>query len=184
MRRYSVVALVLIRTFAAQRRKREETEASNSIVHGDKDDTLLGELNAGRVGRGARTARETAAVDPDHHRQIASGRISRTPDVQIQAILGRPLGRRRARARSRARRRPASSLHTAPAEFRGLSHSRPPRRRLWWTPPQLTDRGRREGNALEGDHAIGLDSLQLTAVNSHDRGHLLWLALVGFLCAC
>src|SRR5689334_18458640 len=57
-----VVALILIRTFAAQRRKREETEASNSIVHGDKNDTLLGELNAGRHGRGTRTAHETAAV--------------------------------------------------------------------------------------------------------------------------
>ena len=54
-------------------------------------------------------------------------------------------------------------LHTGRSEFPGLSHSRPPRRRLWWTPPQLTDRWRGKGNALEGNHAIGFDSLQLTA---------------------
>ena len=156
------------------------------------------------IRRRARTAGESTTVDPDHHGKIARGRIGGAPDVQVQAILGRPLGRkrggrcrsrsrrsalscrcRRTSARAPARRRPESSpLHTAWSEFRGLSHSRPPRRRLWWTPPQLTDRWRGKGNALEGDHAIDLDSLQPTAVNSHDCGRILWLALVGFLCAC
>ena len=79
------------RALAAQRRMREEAEAPHAVIHGNEDHALLGEPDARRVGRRARAAREPAAVDPDHHGQIAGGRIGRTPDVQVETVLRRSL---------------------------------------------------------------------------------------------
>ena len=146
------------------------------------------------LGDAARAAREPAAIDPDHHGQIAGGRIGRTPDVQVQAVLRRSLNggrsrrggaarsgrrrweqgrsalsRRRTGARTRTRRRPEPSLHAVRSEFRGLAHARPLRRRLRRSPPQLADGRRREGDALEGDDAVGDHALQLAAIHPHKR---------------
>src|SRR6185437_2701353 len=105
-----VVALRLVGMFAAQRRKREEAEAPDAVVHGDKDNALPGEADARRVWRRTRAASEPASVDPDHYGQIARGRIFGTPYVQVETILRRHPRRRR--TWDRGRQRSEATLHT------------------------------------------------------------------------
>ena len=49
-----VVALELFRMLAAQRGEGEETEAPETVVEGDQDDALLGELDPRRARRRSR----------------------------------------------------------------------------------------------------------------------------------
>src|SRR6266571_3384525 len=66
----SVVALWLFRMLAAQCREREETKAPQTVVEGDQDDALLGELDPGRARPRPAAEHEGAAVDPHHDRQL------------------------------------------------------------------------------------------------------------------
>src|SRR6266498_3687342 len=90
---------------AAQRGEREEAEAPETVVEGDQDDALLGELDPRKVGLGATAEHEGAAVDPDHDRHLCSKRCpGRSPHIEKQAIFRRgPGDQRRASWKCRLR---------------------------------------------------------------------------------
>src|SRR5438046_1036975 len=95
----SVVALWLLRMLAAQCGEREKTQAPQTVVEGDQDDALLGELDPGCARPGAAAEHERAAVDPHHDRQLCLRRgLCRSPHIDKQAIFRRSLRNRRSAA--------------------------------------------------------------------------------------
>src|SRR5947209_8803034 len=60
-----VVALGLFGVLAAERGEGEETQTPETVVEGDQDDALPGELDARSVWPRAAAEDEGAAVDPD-----------------------------------------------------------------------------------------------------------------------
>src|SRR5947209_20042047 len=74
-----VVALELFGMLSSQRGEGEETEAPQTVVEGDQDDALPGELTSRSARRGAAAEHESAAVDPHHDWQLRPRRGPGTP---------------------------------------------------------------------------------------------------------
>src|SRR5919205_3853538 len=64
-----VAALELFRALAAERREGEEAETPQTVVEGDQDDALPGELDSRIVRLRAAAEHEGPAVDPHHDRK-------------------------------------------------------------------------------------------------------------------
>src|SRR6266496_1066988 len=114
-----IVALDLFRKLTAQRGECEEPQAPQTVVEGDQDYTLLGEVVPRKVRLGAAAEYEGAAVDPHHHRQLCPRRGRRwSPDTEKQAIFRRG---------SRDPRRPTwkGSLRTIRAELARITLTLP-----------------------------------------------------------
>jgi hypothetical protein len=72
----------------AQRGKREEAEAPQTVVEGDQDDSLPGELDSGTVWKGAAAEYERTTMNPHHDRELCSRLGSgRFPHIEKQAIF-------------------------------------------------------------------------------------------------
>src|SRR5947207_14281756 len=85
-----VVAFKLFRMLSVKRGEGEETEAPQTVVESDQDDALPGELDPRSARRGAAAEHESAAVDPDHDRQLRPRRSrGRSPYIDKQTILRR-----------------------------------------------------------------------------------------------
>ena len=136
--RVRVVALELFRMFTAQPGEGEEAETSNTVVEGNQNDAVLGELHSRRSWIGAAAEQEGAAVDPHHHRQLCVRfGCRRPPDIEIQAVLGR-VGRQSHGAATEP------PLRTIRAELARIPFSLPRSQGLGLTPADIADRRLRQ----------------------------------------
>ena len=128
---------------SAQRGEGEETEAPQTVVEGDQDDTLPGELDPRSARRGAAAEHESAAVDPHHDWQLRPRRgPGRPPHIDKQAIL-----RRRRRDPRRAAGK--ACLRTIRTERGRITLSLPRGKGLRRAPTIGADRCSGIGNPLE-----------------------------------
>jgi hypothetical protein len=65
----------------------QKTENTQPVGNTDKDNTVLGETRTIEIRRGSVATIKFAAMDPHHDRALFGGRGSRSPDIQIEAIL-------------------------------------------------------------------------------------------------
>ena len=154
-----VIAERRARALPGQRRVGEEPESSESIVEADEQHTPLRELAAIVDCRRRPAVDESAAIDPDHHRQRGVGLLWRPPDVQHQAVFARFGPERRGIARKRL-------LHAVVAEGRRRPDAGPGDNRLRRFPPQIADRRRSERDPLEREHAVVRGALHGAAIDA------------------
>lgn len=126
--------------------KRQETQRAKAVVEGhDHHAVLLGQHTA--VVHASSPGHETAAVYPDHHRQVAGGGGQlRRVDVQVQAVFA-ALDLTRHLAGHRKQRQ--HHLRTDTAKLTGVSERTPGRGGLRSLPAQLTHGRGGVGNAEE-----------------------------------
>src|SRR5215470_8605828 len=65
----------------------EEAEDVQAVIHGDDNDTFMGEVFAVLPSFGSATSGEAASVNPDHHGQFRILLLCRCPDVEGEAIF-------------------------------------------------------------------------------------------------
>src|SRR6266480_850235 len=126
---------------------REKTERTETIIERDDDRALLREPRTVVPFLTAEPGPESAAVDPDKNGKRDAGRGKRErlrPDVEVEAVFrdaggeGIDVG-------------VGLMLDAVVSELASITHTRPGRRRLRWTPAQFANRRRCVWNATE-DH--------------------------------
>jgi hypothetical protein len=120
----------------------EKAQRVEPVVERHDEDAARREARAvvARLGAGAHGG--AAAVNPDHRGQARTvSRRGRSPDVEIEAILG-DAGDGRVDVVEQ------DALQRVHAKGARRADARPGRNRLRWTPTQRADRRRRIGNAL------------------------------------
>ena len=136
--------------FGGQFGMREEAERVEAMVDGDDDDPLRRQPAAVVTRLRAGTDDEAAAVDPEQHRQVSRlARRGRSPDVEIEAILGNA-------GYAGVDVVEDDALQRVPAVFARRTHARPGQGRLRRPPPQCADGRRGKRYAFEAAHAIGV----------------------------
>jgi hypothetical protein len=147
---------------------RKEAKAPDPVVEAHEHDALFGEFGTG-IHAGRRTAiDETAAINPDHDRQLAGCRMLGPPDIHKEAVLAEPDTQRRSVTRKR--------LLDAVLSIRAcITHPLPGVDRLRGTPAQRAQGRLRIGDAFEGLHAVVDMAGDTAGFGGHD--------LIACLCA-
>ena len=136
------------RGLRAQPGMREEAECAQAVVDGHHHEAATGELGAVVHGHRAGSSGQRAAVQPHEHRALRAARSLRGPEVEVEAVLARPLLRDELR---RPGRRGPWHLLAARSDAVGPAHAAPGRRRLRRLPPERPDRRPRVGHPPEDD---------------------------------
>ena len=148
----------------------QETQRTEPIIDRHDHNIAPARERGAVVNRGrARTHRERAAVNPDHHgtpRAVESGR----PYIQIQAVLVPRLDRTHAgkRGSERGRRR---ILRRGLAERLGGSHAGPRRARLRRHPAARAGRRSRKRDTLEDEQTGLFCAFQFSGSSVCNRRH-------------
>ncbi len=145
--------------FLRQLRMGQEAQGPQAIVEGHHHDAVPRQGGGVEQVPRRRTAGESAAVEPEHHRQRPL-RLRGPPDIQIEAVLGE---------RSAPRRRRAELLHAAGTPGVGPAYALPGLHRLGRAPAELARRRRRERHTLVDDDVALADPLQ-QAIAGADGG--------------
>ena len=151
----------------------EESQPAEPIVDGDHHHVAAPGQNLAVIDRRtAGAARETPAVDPDHHRPLRVVEAGR-PDVQLQAIFVAVSGV--ARVEDERQWTIGVVGHALPSLLApvavGGTHTGPGRRRLRRTPALLTRRRCRKRDAPEPVDTVVIRTLYL-AVARLDDSHV------------
>jgi hypothetical protein len=151
----------MLRRFRTQLRMRHEPDRSHAISNADQHHSLSCQhlSTVGRNGGGAGI--ESAAIDPDQHRELSGGRFCGHPDIEIEAVL--------AHCGSFLTRRRKTPLHALRRKSVGVPHTIPLRRWFWGTPAQITYRRRCKGNAAIDGQSLFHSALQQALLNLHSR---------------
>ena len=138
------------RGLRAQPGMREEAECAQAVVDGHHHEAATGELGAVVHGHRAGSSGQRAAVQPHEHRALRAAWSLRGPEVEVEAVLTRPLLRDELR---RPGRRGPWHLLAARSDAVGPAHTAPGRRRLRRLPPERPDRRPRIGHPPEDEDA-------------------------------
>ena len=163
-----VVAAEVEWRLGAERRMRQEAEGAEAIIERDQHDAGACESGAVVDRRPAGSVGQRSTVNPDHHRAAVTRRGGRRPDVEGQAVFTRRLEGAAVRSGHRI------GLRADRTELGSIARDRPTRDRLRWTPAQLADRRRGEGNAAKDADTVGLAAGERSVGNGdggrHGRG--------------
>ena len=107
---------------------REEAIKPHAVIDRDHHDPFRRKLRSVIDRHRIRSARETAAVYPHHHRQLRIGLPRRGPHVEVEAVFADLIGHD-VFVRPRAEAVGCDALLTARRQLIGLAHAAPCRRR-------------------------------------------------------
>jgi len=143
----------------------EKSKGAQAIIDRDQHHVAARHDEFAVVGSDTASAvDETAAMNPDQNRALRSI-ASWGLDIEIETIL-------RARSGRTAEHRAGRAFHlwSDVAETRCVARAGPGFRRLGQVPAQVPDRRFREGNAVESEHPIPGNALELALCDLDGRG--------------